>query len=153
VQSDGAALRRIIARDHVQGRGLAATVGPDQPVQLTGSDFEVETVDRTHSAKTQRYLIERQGAGIWHRIKQSRDEVGPRHDRAVALERTPVFEIEQLGDSTRDRKYDDEQQRRIEKGGPRDEWRCELRQHGQQDRAEEGPEDGAAAADQDRNEE
>ena len=44
-------LRRVVAGDHVQRRGLAAAVGADQAVHLARPDLEIEPVDRPHAAE------------------------------------------------------------------------------------------------------
>ncbi len=150
VELRGAALRRVVAGDHVQRRGLAAAVRADQPVHLAGADRQVEAVDRAHAAEAQRHLLECQRARLAVLPEQARQQIGARDDRAIALKRTAVLEIEKLGDAARHRQHDDEQQHRIEEGRPRDQRRGELRQHGQQNRAEQRPEDRAASADQDR---
>ena len=153
VQPDCPALRRVVARDNVQCRGLAAAVGANQSVHLTGPNLEIETVDRTDPAEAQRHLFQRQRAGIGGRGKQPRNQVGARNDRAVAFERAAVLEIQDLGNSAGNHQHDDEQQHRIEKRRPRDQRCCEFRQHGQQNRAEQRPENGASPPDQDGDEE
>ena len=122
-------------------------------MHLTRPDLEVEPVDRAHPAEAQRHFFQRQGAGIGRRAEQRFEQLGPRDDRAVALERAAVLEIQDLGNSAGDREHDDEQQHRIEKCRPRDQGRSKLRQHGQKNRAEERSENGAAPADQDGDEE
>ena len=122
-------------------------------MHLTGPDLEVEPVDCLHPAEAQRHLLQRQGAGVGRSAKQRPEQVGPRDDRAVALERAAVLEIEDLGNSAGDREHDDEQQYRIEKCRPCDQRRGKFRQHGQENRAEQRSENGATPADQDGDEE
>src|SRR6185503_1750218 len=53
VQRDPPLLRRVVARDRVQGRGLATAVGAYQPVHLTRAHLETETVDRSNATEVQ----------------------------------------------------------------------------------------------------
>jgi hypothetical protein len=56
-------------------------------VHLTRPDLEIEIINRMHAAEAQRHLFQRQGASIGRRAEQACEQVGPRDDRPVALER------------------------------------------------------------------
>ena len=143
----------VVAADHIQRRGLARAVRPDQSVHLAGPDLEVEPVDRAHAAEastTPRSTIgsraapwfsssaSRAGRGTMARLLSS----GLRLAKSSRSAMPPGIS-----------QHDDQQQRGVEEGGPRDQRRGELRQHGQDDGAEQRPEDRAAPADQDGDEE
>jgi hypothetical protein len=71
----------------------------------------------------------------------------------MLLQGPAVPKIQHLGNAAGHDQHDGEQQRRIEERGPGDERGGELGQRGQDDRAEQRAQDGAAPADQDGNEE
>ena len=100
-------------------------------MHLAGPYFEIESIDRTHAAKAQRHLFERERAGFRRSIEQSPDQIGPRDDGAVAFEWAAVLKIQHLGNSTGDCQHDDEEQHCIEKCRPCDQRCCKLRQHGE----------------------
>ena len=54
-------------------------------MHLAGPYFEIESIDRTHAAKAQRHLFERERAGFRRSIEQSPDQIGPRDDGAVLI--------------------------------------------------------------------
>ena len=96
-------------------------------MHLTRPDLEIEILNRMHAAEAQRHLFQHQGAGSGRRAEQACEQVGPRDDRPVAFERAAILEIQNLGNSAGDREHDDEQQNRIQKRGPRDQWRGKFR--------------------------
>ena len=149
----GAALRHVVAGDHVERRGLAAAVRADQAVHFGGADGEIEAVDGAHAAEAQRDVLELHRARIGAWPEQALEQVGPRDDGAIAFQRPAVLEVEQLGDAAGDQQHDGEQQHRIKEGRPRDQRRGEFGQDGEQDGAEQRSQHRAAPADQHRDEE
>jgi len=84
-------------------------------MHLTGPDLEVEPVDCLHPPKLSDTCSSVKAPASGAAPKQRPEQVGSRDDRAVALERAAVLEIEDLGNSAGNCEHDDEQQYRIEK--------------------------------------
>ena len=122
-------------------------------MHLALADVEVDAVDGADPAEGQHDAAQRHGLRRATLADQGLQRRGIRADVAVLRQRQAVAAIEQRGDAARDGKDDDQQQRRVEEGGPGRERCRNLRQQRQQDGAEQRPEDGAAPADQHRDEE
>jgi hypothetical protein len=104
-----AVLLNVVAGNDVEDGRLAAAVWPNQTVDLTCPDFEIDTVDRFYPAKAQRHLFKGQGTGIARHVEQLLEEIRSRDDGAPAGKRSSILEIQKLGNSARYRKHDNEQ--------------------------------------------
>ena len=110
VQLHRAGLGLVVARDHVQRRGLAAAVGADQAMDLARADFQVEPIDRPHAAEMQRDVLEHDAVLAVRPVERALQEFRSRHDLAMLGERPAVLEIEHVGDAARHQQHDRQQE-------------------------------------------
>ena len=134
---------------------LPLPFGPISPCTSPGCRSQVEPVDRAHRRRSS---ARRRAARSAPRPRRGRSSAGSSSGRGTMAR--SVSSGRRLPKSSSSamppghQQHDHQQQRGVEEGGPGDQRRRELRQHGQQDASpSSGPEDRAAAADQDGDEE
>src|SRR6267378_3955626 len=89
----------VVARNHVQGRGLAAAIRADQAVDLPGLDIEIKAVDGAHIAETQRDAAQTESPAARARAHDAAERGRTWNDGAVARQRTAVAIVQKCRDA------------------------------------------------------